>query len=212
MADADGESSPGTAPFVPDFDTDEHSQPLESPAADKGPTTEESPAPEASGQHEPPNLSATAAPQANGTTGDAPPVEPIPEQPAKSDAAARAEPIPPQAQSVTVPGRYYYLKWWKLVLVIAGVWIVAAAIGLGLFYWWYHAVNKTPAVFVVLVYVVVCTVGGLMLSMVPDKPLLSALAIAVMSAVFASLAAAAPLYGHYYCAQMPHCLLRIIPY
>ena len=212
MADADRESSPGTAPFVPDFDTDEHSQPLKSPAADKGPTTEESPAPEASGQHEPPNLSATAAPQANGTTGDAPPVEPIPEQPAKSDAAARAEPIPPQAQSVTVPGRYYYLKWWKLVLVIAGVWIVAAAIGLGLFSWWYHAVNKTPAVFVVLVYVVVCTVGGLMLAMVPDKPLLSALAIAAMSAVFASLAAAAPLYGHYYCAQMPHCLLRIIPY
>jgi hypothetical protein len=63
----------------------------------------------------------------------------------------------------------------------------------------------------------VCTVGGLMLAMVQDRPLVSALAIAVMSAVFASVAAAAPLYGYYYyyyyyCQRMPHCLIGIIPY
>ncbi|GFG73431.1 hypothetical protein [Mycobacterium botniense] len=126
--------------------------------------------------------------------------------------APRREPIPPVALSVTVPGRYHYLKWWKLVLVIAGVWVVAAPIGLGLFYWWYHSTDKTPTVFAVLVYVVLCTVGGLMLAMVQDKPLLAALAIAVISAVFASLAAAAPLYGYYYCQRVPHCLAGIIPY
>ena len=73
-------------------------------------------------------------------------------------------------------------------------------------------IDKTPAVFVVLIYVVVCTVGGLMLAMVQDRPLVSALAIAVMSAVFASVAAAAPLYGYYCCQRMPHCLIGIIPY
>jgi hypothetical protein len=55
-----------------------------------------------------------------------------------------------------------------------------------------------------------------MLAMVQDRPLVSALAIAVMSAVFASVAAAAPLYGYYYyyyyCQRMPHCLIGIIPY
>jgi uncharacterized protein (DUF983 family) len=71
---------------------------------------------------------------------------------------------------------------------------------------------EPPAVFVVLIYVVVCTVGGLMLAMVQDIPLVSALAIAVMSAVFASVAAAAPLYGYYYCQRMPRCLIGTVPY
>ena len=43
--------------------------------------------------------------------------------------------------------------------MILGVWIAAAVFGLGLFYWWYHTVDKTPAVFIVLVYVVAC-IGG----------------------------------------------------
>ena len=50
-----------------------------------------------------------------------------------------------------------------------------------------------------------------MLAMMQDRPLVSALAIAVMSAVFASVAAA-PLYGYYYCQRTPHCLIGIIPY
>ena len=115
-------------------------------------------------------------------------------------------------QSVTVPGRYLYLKWWKLLLVILGVWIVAAEVGLGLFYWWYHTVDKTPAVFVVLVYVVACAVAGVMLAMVQGRPLVSALSLAVMSGPFASVAAAAPLYGYYYCARVGHCLVGVIPY
>jgi hypothetical protein len=115
-------------------------------------------------------------------------------------------------QPITVPGRYQYLRWWHLVLVLLGVWIVAGVVGLGLFYWWYHSVDKTPAVFTVLVYVVVCAVGGVMLAMVEGRPLISALSLAVMSGPFASVAAAAPLYGYYYCAHTGHCLVGAIPY
>jgi hypothetical protein len=115
-------------------------------------------------------------------------------------------------QSVTVPGRYQYVKWWKLALVILGLWSGAAEVGLSLFYWWYHSIDKTPAMFMVLVYVVVCVVGGVMLAMVQGRPLISALSLAVMSGPFASMAAAAPLYAHYYCERVSHCVVSVIPY
>ena len=114
-----------------------------------------------------------------------------------------------------MPSRYHYLKWWQLILVLVAVWIPAAPIGPGLFYWWTHDLSphKTPVVFVTLVYVVVCTVGGLTLAMVPDRPLLSALAIAVMSALFVSVVAAAPFYGTFYCDHTTGpCLMGMIPY
>lgn len=133
--------------------------------------------------------------------------EPEPEAPDGDSESAAAS-----VQPVSVPGRYQYLKWWKLALVILGVWIAAAEVGLSLFYWWYHTIDKTAAVFVVLVYVVVCAVGAVMLAMVQGRPLISALSIAVMSGPFASVAAAAPLYGYYYCARMGHCLVGVIPY
>ena len=136
--------------------------------------------------------------------------------PVASEATADAPPNgSPHASSVTVPGRYQYLKWWKFILMLLAVWVPAAAIGAGLFYWWSHdnSKNKTAVVFVVLVYVVVCTVAGLMLAMVPDRPLVSALAIAMISAVFASVVAAAPLYGAFYCDHSQrHCLMRVLPY
>jgi hypothetical protein len=113
---------------------------------------------------------------------------------------------------VTVPGRYLYLKWWQLVLVLLAVWAAVAVVGLGLFYWWYHSIDKTPVVFAVLVYVVACAVGGVMLAMAQGRPLISALSLAVMSCPFASVAAAAPLYGYYYCVRTGHCLIGIIPY
>jgi hypothetical protein len=190
----DEESLPRTEPYTPAFDTGAQPQPHELSGGEQ-----ESSHP----KHEMPDPTGapTTTPQVDATVDAPPPV-----------LAPPSEPIPAPAQSVTVPSRYHYLKWWKLVLVIAAVWVVAAAIGLGLFYWWYHSIDKRPAVFVVLFYVVVCTVGGLMLAMVQDRPLLSALAIAVMSAVFASVAAAAPLYGYYYCLRMPHCVVGIIPY
>ncbi|OBF62782.1 hypothetical protein A5787_16175 [Mycobacterium sp. 852002-50816_SCH5313054-b] len=140
-----------------------------------------------------------------------------PERPAKPEAPAAAETAEDEAggvpvQPVTVPGRYLYLKWWQLVLVLFGVWMVSAVVGLGLFYWWYHSIDKTDTTFAVLVYVVACVVGGVMLAMAQGRALLSALALAVMSGPFASVAAAAPLYGYYFCERTGHCLIGVIPY
>lgn len=123
-----------------------------------------------------------------------------------------AEPRLVPAAPLNLPGQNQYLKWWKLLLVLVAVWVPAAGIGMGLFAWWYSLIDKTPAVFVVFIYVAVCTVAGVMLAMVPDRPLVAALAIAVMSAVFASTVAAAPLYGHHYCQVKSPCLAGIIPY
>jgi hypothetical protein len=139
--------------------------------------------------------------------------KPAPEVEAEDlEKAAGAEGDGLPVQPVTVPGRYQYLRWWHLVLVLLGVWVVAAVVGLGLFYWWYHSIDKTPAVFTVLVYVVACAVGGVLLAMAEGRPLLSALSFAVMSGPFASVVAAAPLYGYYYCARTGHCLIGVIPY
>jgi hypothetical protein len=126
-----------------------------------------------------------------------------------------SEPIQAPAPPITVPGRYHYLKWWQFILMLIAVWIPAAAIGPGLFYWWTqdHSRHKTQVVFVVLVYIVACTVAGLMLAMIPDRPLVSAVAIAVMSAVFVSVLAAAPFYGNFYCDHSSGpCLMGTIPY
>lgn len=111
-----------------------------------------------------------------------------------------------------VEGQYRFLKWWQFALVLVGVWIPAAGIGLGLFSWWYALADKTPAVFVVVVYAAVCVVAGLIVAMVGEKPLLSAVALALMSAVSASAVAAAPLYGHYFCQHVDRCVGGIIPY
>jgi hypothetical protein len=116
---------------------------------------------------------------------------------------------------IAVAGQYQYLKWWKFILMLLAVWVPAGAIGAGLFYWWSHDASrhKTAVVFVVLAYVVVCTVAGLILAMVPDRPLVSALAIALLSAVFASVVAAAPVYGRFYCEHSQrHCVAGVLPY
>lgn len=188
MADKEVEqdhaTNPGTEAFVPDFgDTGEHSVPF-TPDFD--------------------NTGALPAKQ------PAEPAAQTDDEPETPD--AEADPAAASVHPVSVPGRYQYLKWWKLVLVILGVWIAAAEVGLSLFYWWYHTIDKTAAVFMVLVYVVACTVGGVMLAMVQGRPLISALSIAVMSGPFASVAAAAPLYGYYYCERTGHCLIGVIPY
>lgn len=104
------------------------------------------------------------------------------------------------------------LKRWTFALVLVPVWIVAAIIGLALYLWWYHSIDKTPALFVVLLYLVVCTVAAVLTAMVQNKPLVSALAIALVSAPFASTAAASVLYGIYYCDRASRCLVGLIPY
>jgi hypothetical protein len=180
---ADRESSPGTEAFVPDF-------------SDIQDDTGSQPVPLGAEPAEP--RTPEPAPTAEAAEG------------AGAGAGVDAGGVP--VQSVTVPGRYQYLKWWQLVLVLLAVWAVAAVVGLGLYYWWYHSFDKTPAAFSVLVYVVACAVAGVMLAMVQRNPLVSALSLAVMSGPFASVAAAAPLYGYYYCAQTGHCLIGVIPY
>ena len=127
--------------------------------------------------------------------------------------APPSESIP--TSSIAVPDRYQYIRWWQFVLMLLAVWIPAGAIGAGLFYWWSHDASrhKTEVVFVVLAYVVVSTVAGLILAMVADRPLVSALAIAMISAVFASVVAAAPVYGKFYCQHSQrHCAAGVLPY
>jgi hypothetical protein len=191
VADDDRSSNPGTEPFVPDF----------SDASDAEDTGTHSWVPDFSDDDDTGSRPAAEKPE---STPD------VKEPGAEEDAGAEGGGLP--VQSVTVPGRYQYLRWWHLVLVLLGVWVVVAVVGLGLFYWWYHSIDKTPAVFMVLVYVVACAVGGVMLAMVQGRPLISALSLAVMSCPFASLAAAAPLYGYYYCARTGPCLIGVIPY
>lgn len=141
-------------------------------------------------------------------TGGEPLSESEPQGPMRVSAAVPAKPPKP----VVLTGQYQFLKWWQLALVLIAVWIPAAGIGLGLFAWWYTLADKTPAVFVALAYTVVCVVAGLIVAMVGEKPVLSAVAIALMSAVFAAAVAAAPLYGHYYCQHVSRCVAGIIPY
>ncbi|UXA07757.1 hypothetical protein KXD96_06475 [Mycobacterium sp. SMC-2] len=185
MADEDTPSSPGTQSWVPDFtDSDED-------------TGTQSWKPDFSDSDE--------------DTGERPAAAPATPAPAADEEAAGDESAMAPVQPVTVPGRYLYLKWWKLLLVALGVWSVAAVAGLGLFYWWYHSADATPALFVVLVYVVACAVAGVLLAMAEGRPLVSALSLAVMSGPFASLAAAVPLLGYYHCARVGHCLVGLIP-
>ena len=148
-------------------------------------------------------------------TVDEPASSPAPVAETPPAEAPPSEPLHAPAPPVAVPGRYHYVKWWQFILMLLAVWVPAAAIGAGLFYWWSHdnSKSKSVVVFVVLVYVVACTVAGLMLAMVPDRPLVSVLAIAMISAAFASVVAAAPLYGAFYCDHsQSRCLMGVIPY
>jgi cadmium resistance protein CadD (predicted permease) len=132
-------------------------------------------------------------------------------QPVIADEAP-SEPLTSAAEQSVTPEEDGHLKRWTFVAVLAAVWIVAAAVGLGLFYWWFHSINKTPCVFIVLVYLVMCTVAALIAAMVAHKPVVAGLAIALMSAPFASTAAAAVLYGVYFCEHASRCLVGVIPY
>ncbi|WP_144208613.1 hypothetical protein [Mycobacterium tilburgii] len=200
MADNETErgpaTNPGTEPFVPDF------------ADDTGPGTQGFvPDFDDTGAQPIPIVGEPRAPKKDAGGPDKDDVADAFEP----DAGAE-EPIGTPVQSVTVPGRYQYLKWWKLALVILGVWAVTAEVGLSLFYWWYHTLDKAAPVFVTLVYVVACVVGGVMLAMVQGRPVVAALSIAVLAGPFGSLLAAAPLYGYYYCARVGHCLIGVVPY
>ncbi|MBI3216252.1 MAG: hypothetical protein HYZ38_20745 [Mycobacterium sp.] len=117
--------------------------------------------------------------------------------PMSADPQAISGPLPVLAQPVVVPSQFVAVKRWKFVGLTLVIWFAAAAIGLAMYYRWFHAVDKTWPDFVVLVYVVVCMVAALIVSMAEQKPARSALAIGIMSAPFVSGCAAAVLYGGY---------------
>ena len=117
--------------------------------------------------------------------------------------AVNSHPIPtlnavPVAHPVLVPGTFEFVKRWRFALILAGVWVVSAAVGLGFYYWWYTAGEKTLPVLGILGYLAVCMVASLLISLVPNRPQVTALAIAVMAAPLASTVAAAVLHGAYY--------------
>ncbi|MBX8688215.1 hypothetical protein GO011_12335 [Mycobacterium sp. 20091114027_K0903767] len=118
-----------------------------------------------------------------------------PDETAPDDAPSA--PLPTPAPSIVVEGSYLSVKWWTFVGVLAGVWFVSAAAGAGLYYYWYQVADKTWPVFAALTYVVVITVGALVAATAQRKPVVSALAIALMSAPLAAMAAAAVFYGAY---------------
>jgi hypothetical protein len=134
---------------------------------------------------------------------------------AQAEPAEAGEPAAldsPPAHPVVVPGTYQFLKVWKFVLVVAVVWAAAAAAGWGLYYWWYHSLDKAAPVFVVLVFLIACTVGGLLIAMVPNRPVMSGLAIAIVSAPLAAVAGAAVIHGLYFCEWASRCFVGLIPY
>ncbi len=107
-------------------------------------------------------------------------------------------PVSVSAQPVAVAGSYQFVKRWKFALIVAGVWLLGAAAGLGSYYWWYTALDKTLPVLGILMYLVVCMVASILVSMVPNRPQVTALAVALMAAPLASTAAAAVLHGAYF--------------
>ncbi|WP_431237585.1 hypothetical protein ACQ86B_23160 [Mycolicibacterium aichiense] len=114
------------------------------------------------------------------------------------EGSLHAEPVVVPPASTAAAGTYQYVKRWHFVFIVAAVWVLAAAAGLGFYFWWYTSLQKTPAVFCVLIYLIVCSVASMLVSMVQNRPSVTALAIALMSAPLASVATAALLHGAYY--------------
>ncbi|HET7668643.1 MAG TPA: hypothetical protein VFK56_21795, partial [Mycobacterium sp.] len=108
-------------------------------------------------------------------------------EPQELEADAPARPDPLEAEPTDAPDQGHYLKRWTFVAVLVAVWIPAAAIGVGLYYWWFHTLDKSWPVFVVLIFVAVCILTGLLAAPVDGKPLLSAFALASMAAPLAAV-------------------------
>ncbi len=109
-----------------------------------------------------------------------------------------AEPLVVPAKPAESPASFPHVKRWQVTFSVAAVGILAAAAGLGFYFWWYTSLHKTAPVFAVLMYLIVCTVGALLTSMAQRRPPVTALAIALMSAPLPSMLAAAVLHGAYY--------------
>lgn len=160
---------------APIFDTGPHPDPLQPASRDDSPDAPQAPGPQAFSESESVDTDAFL----RSVTGHLPPV------------VIAAKPL-------AVPGTYQFVKRWRFALIVAGVWVLAAAAGLGFYFWWYTSLDKTLPVLGILLYVVAAMVASLLVSMIPDRPHLTALAIALMAIPLASMAAAALLHGAYY--------------
>jgi hypothetical protein len=109
-----------------------------------------------------------------------------------------AEILPTPVLPVVVPGAYQFVKRWQLLVVLLAVWVPSAVVGAGLYHWWFTSFDKTWPVFAVLAFIVSCSVAALLMSLVPDRPLATAVAIAMMTAVPAAVTSAALLHGAYF--------------
>lgn len=112
--------------------------------------------------------------------------------------APPSHPIPAFAPPEVVPGTYQYVRRWLFALLLVVVWAVTGVGGAALHEWWRAAATSqtsTTPLFVVLVYLVVAGLAALLLTLVPHRPTVSALAIAVMSSPLGAVAGAALMYG-----------------
>ena len=118
--------APNTEPHpAPIFDTGPHPNPLRAEGPE--PLPAEEPAPQEFSAPEPfsePELFSEP--------------EPIFSDPADTDAVPRSVP----AQPVVVPGSYQFVSRWRFTLILIGVWVLSAAAGLGLYHWWYSALDR----------------------------------------------------------------------
>jgi phosphoglycerol transferase MdoB-like AlkP superfamily enzyme len=142
------------------------------------------------------------------------PLDPQAVETAEPQAEPSETPETEPEQPETLPDQGHYLKRWTFLLVLLAVWIPAAAIGVGLYYWWYHdhSLTKSAPVFAVLVFVAICAVEAILIAMAGNKADVAAIAIAVMTAPYAATIAAAVLHGIYYCDRVGHCLVGVLPY
>jgi hypothetical protein len=114
-----------------------------------------------------------------------------------ADPAYVSEIPPSHAQPIVVPAVEQFVSRWRFVLIVAGMWITAGAAGAGLYYWWFHSLDKAMPVFAVLVFVVACIVGSLLTAMVQERPGIAAMSLALMSAPLATALGAGALYASY---------------
>lgn len=103
----------------------------------------------------------------------------------------------PAAPPAVVPGTVQRLRRWVFFAALLTVWFPAAAAGVGLYEWWRNAADPTLPLFGVVVFVIAAITVGLLLAMSEQKPWLSALAIAVLTATFAAMTATAAWHWAY---------------
>ncbi|MUM16861.1 MULTISPECIES: hypothetical protein [unclassified Mycobacteroides] len=114
------------------------------------------------------------------------------------------------AKPVRVPAEREpaFLKRWVLLLVLLGVWIPAGAMGLLLYQHWFGTLlphDRIMSVAYVLFWAFACVLVALLLAMVEPRPIVVALAFAVLTAPAISVAAAGVKYGYVACtaADLP---------